>query len=126
MGKDTGDPEMTRHGLCPQRASSLVLATDSWATSIQPPALDGAFLAQNVTLETPEMLEVRATFTVLDSEPRAPPALLGQPCHMAPSTLLSRHMVVREAGTRALLELIFKRRQKGIEPNETGSHSTYL
>lgn len=32
MGKDSGDLEIERHGLCPQRASSLVLATDSWAT----------------------------------------------------------------------------------------------
>lgn len=121
MGKDIGDPEMTRHGLCPQRASSLVLAIDSWATSIQPPALDGGFPAQNATLETPEMLEVRATFTALaDSEPCAPPALLGQPSHMVPCTLLSRHKAVREAGTPALLELIFKRGQKGLEPSETG------
>lgn len=32
MDMDIGDPEMARHGLYPQRASSLVLVTDSWAT----------------------------------------------------------------------------------------------
>lgn len=112
MGKDTGDFEIERHGLCPQRASSLVLATDSWATFMDGFGWSLRYPKGHIGDSGNARNEGHAHCTDSCSlGPALPHGPTHPPLSQARSSAVSQHP--------ALLELTSERGQTGTEQNET-------